>query len=142
MNYPHNIAGSPVTITGYIDTAFHSTNDFYNFYDWRIATGCQSAAGSVQGIVENPITAAVTPGGPVSFCQGGSVTLTASPMGSYTYQWMKNNTPISGETGLNTLVSEPGSYSVEINSIACNDTSPFINVVVPCIYQSGPVSKP
>ena len=39
FNYPLNISGSPVTITGYVDSTFHSTPDFINIYNMKFSTG-------------------------------------------------------------------------------------------------------
>ena len=67
--------------------------------------------------------ATVTQSGPVSFCQGGTVTLTASP-GS-TYAWS------SGQTTQSITVNATGNYSVAVgNGSGCNAVSTPIAVTV------------
>ncbi|HOS48710.1 MAG TPA: hypothetical protein PLG57_08740, partial [Bacteroidia bacterium] len=67
--------------------------------------------------------ATVTQSGPVSFCQGGTVTLTASP-GS-TYNWS------SGQTTQSITVNATGNYSVAVgNGSGCNAVSTPIAVTV------------
>jgi hypothetical protein len=64
-----------------------------------------------------PAKPSITASGSLSFCIGKDVTLTTPSISGITFQWLKNNTPISGAT-LNTLtVSSPGIYSVKVTNI-------------------------
>lgn len=73
-----------------------------------------SATTNVQ-VSSNPVVS-VTGSGATSFCQGGSVTLTAT--GGTTYQWS------TGETGNSINVTSSGNYSVvAANSNGCTSTS-------------------
>lgn len=67
-------------------------------------------------------TAVVTATGPTSFCQGDSVTLTAS--GGGTYLWSDNS------TGPTLNVSQSGTYYVIADNGSCTDTSATIAVNV------------
>jgi hypothetical protein len=67
-------------------------------------------------------TAVVTAAGPTSFCQGDSVTLTAS--GGGTYLWSDNS------TGPTLNVSQSGTYYVIADNGSCTDTSATIAVNV------------
>jgi hypothetical protein len=75
-------------------------------------------------VIVNPLpVAAITASGPVVFCQGGSVRLTAS--GGASYRW---NT---GATTASITVSAGGSYSVTATSAAgCAATSTAVSVTV------------
>jgi len=143
INYPLNTAGSPITILGYVDTSFHNTPDFYNFYDWKISTGCTSGSATASGVVETPFNnASVISTGALSFCQGDSVKLNSFPVGStYSYQWLNNNFSIPGATSSSFTAYSPGSYKVLMNTMACSDTSSFVRVTVPCISTFDPIEK-
>lgn len=67
-------------------------------------------------------TAVVTAGGPTSFCQGDSVTLTAS--GGGTYLWSDSS------TGSTLHVTQTGTYYVIADNGSCSDTSASIAVNV------------
>jgi hypothetical protein len=100
------------------------------------ANGCQSLASQQVTINSQPL-ATISPSGPSTFCQGGSVELTASPGSSYS--WLP-----TGETSQRITVGSTGSYSVQVfNSFGCSRTSlPFdVNVTsspaVPQIQAIG-----
>jgi len=59
-----------------------------------------------------PATPTVTAGGPLTFCNGGSVTLTASTGIGYTYQWYNSGTAISGATNNTYTATTSGSYTI------------------------------
>ena len=78
----------------------------------------------------------ITPGGPLAFCPGGNVVLSATP--GFTYQWYIGISPLTGETGMNYNATNSGSYSVKAtNASGCSSlsaalvvnagTAPFIN---------------
>ncbi|GAA0893744.1 hypothetical protein GCM10009122_34230 [Fulvivirga kasyanovii] len=56
-----------------------------------------------------------------SYCEGDNVTLTISPTsGSYTYQWFKNNTLISGATSASYTASSSGAYKATVKyDVSC-----------------------
>lgn len=85
----------------------------------------QAVATTKTGILTvDPVpTPIISASGPVTFCQGSTVTLTA-PSG-YTYLWS------TGETTQTIVASTSGNYSVTVtNSNGCNGTSPIQAVVV------------
>ncbi|HEX6098737.1 MAG TPA: hypothetical protein VF432_20645 [Thermoanaerobaculia bacterium] len=103
------------------------------------ASGC-SATSAPATVTVNPLPAAtVTPSGPTTFCQGGSVTLTA-PAG-LTYLWS------NGATSQSIVATASGSYSVTVtNANGCSATSTPTAVTVnplpatPAITAGGPTT--
>ena len=78
------------------------------------ANGCLSAASNPVEVIVNPIpsTPVITPSGPLTFCEGGNVTLSSSA-GS-TYLWS------TGATTSSIIVSVTGSYNVIVtNASGC-----------------------
>ncbi len=90
--------------------------------------GCTSAAGSTT-VVVNPIpaTPTITPGGPTSFCTGGSVTLTSSSASGN--QWYRDGVLLPSETGQNTIASIGGSYTVVVTNSGCASSPSAATVV-------------
>lgn len=92
---------------------------------------------------ENAIVATVTPAGSISVCNGTAVTLTANDGSGIEYQWLKNGTPIPGETKLTFNPTQSASYSVsESNSFMCSSVSPatvvtFLNLPVATVTPLG-----
>jgi predicted transcriptional regulator len=87
------------------------------------ASGCTSTS-PVTTVTANALpTVAITAGGPTTFCQGGSVNLTASAATSYVWS--------NGATTASVNITAPGSYTVQIsNSTGCTVTSTATVVAV------------
>jgi hypothetical protein len=69
-------------------------------------------------------TAQISANGPTTFCQGSSVNLTASPVG--TYAWTNGSTAASI-----TNITSSGTYGVTVTDAnGCTSTAPPVNVVV------------
>ncbi|AEA44030.1 gliding motility-associated C-terminal domain-containing protein [Fluviicola taffensis] len=108
-------------------------------YTVSVGSGSCTATSAPTMITVNPApVATITPGGPTSFCMGGSVTLTASAGTSYLWS--------SGETTQSITVSTSGSYTVTVTSAGCSATSSATVVTVstspavPIITPSGPTT--
>lgn len=87
------------------------------------ATGCESATRTAVTLTINSIAqASASAGGATTFCQGGSVTLTANAGG--TYLWS------NGATTQSITVNASGSYTVTVTNSGCTSTSSPINVTV------------
>lgn len=86
-------------------------------------------------INDNP-TPSITASGPLTFCQGGSVVLTASAGSAYVWS--------TGETTPSITVTNSGTYNVSITNGNCTSTSPSFEVIVnpspatPILSLSGP----
>lgn len=86
------------------------------------ASNC-SATSSAVTVTVNPVpTAAITANGPVTFCQGSNVMLSAS--GGTSYLWS------DGSTGATLTVTQSGSYYVIVSDGSCSDTSSVISSTV------------
>ena len=85
--------------------------------------GCPASSPAII-VTVNPIPlATITTNGAITFCQGGSVQLTASDGNSYLWS--------TGETTQNINVSSSGNYMVTItNGGGCSASSPGISVTV------------
>ncbi|MBK8845919.1 MAG: T9SS type A sorting domain-containing protein [Bacteroidetes bacterium] len=75
-------------------------------------------------------TVNLTQSGPLSFCNGDSVTLTANGAG-YQYQWKKNNVNIAGETAQTYVAKTAGIYKCTVTNSCGSKTSRTRTVTVP-----------
>ncbi|MDR0802488.1 FG-GAP-like repeat-containing protein [Fluviicola sp.] len=102
--------------------------------------GCSNTSSSAVIVNPNPTIPAIAPDGPTTFCDGSSVMLTSSP--ENTYLWS------TGETTQTIMVSNSGSYSVQVtNGFGCfsSSTSPEVVIVnpiptTPVITVNGPMA--
>src|SRR5204862_7626955 len=85
--------------------------------------GCSStSAPTVVTVNPLPPTPTITPGGPTTFCAGGSVLLNSSA-GSGN-QWKLNGSPIGGATDTTYSAAASGSYTVTVtDGNGCSSTS-------------------
>jgi len=76
--------------------------------------GCPSAASAITTVTVNPLpaTPTITPGGPTTFCQGGSVNLSSSSATGN--QWYLNGNSIGGETSQVYSANASGNYTVVV----------------------------
>jgi len=98
--------------------------------------GCSSTGSATVPIA--PATATITAGGSTTFCNGGSVDLTASSGTSY--QWFKDGNPVP-VTSQTLTASVSGIYDVIVTNGSCSATSPTKTVVVnpnPSTTITGP----
>lgn len=108
-------------------------------YTVEVTTGTCVSTSAATVVTVNPApVAAITAGGPLTFCQGLNVVLTASTGSS----WLWNN----GATTQAITVTTSGNYSVTVtNSSGCSNTSATTNVTVnpnppAVITASGPIT--
>jgi len=103
--------GNPIggaTNQAYIATASgdYTVTDMVN--------GCTSTSSSAVAVFVNPLpaTPTITPGGPTTFCEGGSVTLTSS--NATGNQWYLNGNPIGGASDQTYPANASGNYTVVV----------------------------
>src|SRR5205823_3454444 len=109
------------------------------------ALGCHSSVSAPTVVTVNPLpaTPTITPGGPTTFCAGGSVTLTSSSASGN--QWFLGGNPIGGATNNTYNATATGNYTVVVTSNGCSSapsaaTSVTVNPIpaTPTIAPGGP----
>jgi len=104
-----------------------------------------TSAATVINVVNVPVPT-ITPGGPLTFADGGNVLLTASSGTGYTYQWAKDGVNINGATNASFSATQSGSYTVTISLSGVSNTSAATVVTVqsasvpPAITTGGTLS--
>ena len=113
------LANTPIPVTATVGTI--------NYYVSQTTNGCESTRAQIAVTVNALPTATITAASTTTFCQGGSVVLTAS-VGSF-YVW-KNGTAQVG-TAATYSAAATGSYTVEVtNANNCKATSTATVVTV------------
>lgn len=101
-------------------------------YSVKISAGnsCE-ATSSVIPVTVNPSPSAIISAGSVtSFCQGGSVQLSATTGTGYAYQWYKGGVAINGATTSAYTANTSGNYTVVTTVGPCTKTSDATTVTV------------
>ncbi|UOQ74012.1 beta strand repeat-containing protein [Hymenobacter cellulosilyticus] len=113
-------------------TLSSSTPGTYTVTNTVTASGsCAASSASTQLTIQATPTATLTAGGPTTFCQGGSVVLTAPTTAGATYQFQLNGADIAGATSNTYTATASGNYSVVIRtSGGCSATSAAVAVTV------------
>ena len=114
------------------------------------AAGCWAVSAPVSVSISPVPSNVVTASGPLTICDGSSVTLTAAAGSGYTYQWFNSAGPITGATGISYAATTAESYYVSVtNSLGCSAVSglsvvavnPLPNVAItpggPTIFCAG-----
>ncbi len=75
--------------------------------------------------------------GDTNLCQGQSLRILANPTSASTFQWLNNNSILTGEVFRDLFTSSAGNYSVIVNGSGCVDTSRtvVVNVGTPPIVS-------
>jgi len=85
--------------------------------------------------------AVATASGSLTFCLGDSVTLNANAGTGLNYQWVHYGNAISGAINQSYTAFTPGPYLVEVTDTNCSRQSSVLNVNVPCLPPTDPISK-
>jgi len=108
-----------------------------------VATNTTGCAATSPGVVVTVLSASgitISPSGPTTFCNGGSVTLTSNTIAGVRYTWLLNGVPVVPANHTNVLTtSTAGTYTI-VDTGANNCVAQFpggIPVVV-----NGPTSAP
>lgn len=136
--------GTPVS--GATNASFSATTTGVYTVSATVTGGCTLvSAGTSVTVNALPATPTISASGPVSFCTGGSVTLTSSA--STGNQWIKDGTAIASANNATLAVNTPNTYSVSVtNTNNCAATSTGTAVVinplpaVPTVSAGGPLT--
>ena len=115
-------------------------------YKVKVTNSCGSKTSAAKVVSINPLPSiALSSGGPISFCNGGSVLLSVTGDTGLTYVWLKNGASIAGAVSPTYTAGSSGTYTViATNSFSCTSTSnPIIvtvNTTVANITANGPTT--
>ena len=115
-------------ISGPAELKWNISRDYYCKYtdpDVILLNDIPKSSFYINGVVSaaSAVTPTITPIGPTTFCQGGSVTLNSSPGSAY--QWS------NGATTQSITVTTSGNYTVTVTDIeGCKGTSEAVVVTV------------
>lgn len=101
-------------------------------YTLRVGISCGTAfSNPVTVTFQSPLPAGISiaSGGPLTFCQGGSVSLSVPSIAS-TYQWRRNGAIISGATSPVLVAATSGNYTCTLSNICGSQTTPSVSVSV------------
>ena len=104
-------------------TYYPTTAGDYSVVETNLA-GCYAESAPVTISTLPAPAATLYVSGALTFCDGGSVTLSADTTAGITYQWQNGGIPISGATDITYTAMTSGNYQVvETNGYSCNGTS-------------------
>ena len=110
---------------GYTLELRDSMGDFNDGNNWF--AGCP---GGSPGRAYTPTVAAFTASRSTSICQGDTLILTANSTSGNQYQWLRNNTAISGATGSSYQPAISGTYKVSVTNNGCSALSDSVTVTI------------
>ncbi len=127
FNFQWNLNGS--AITGATDTSYTASGASAGNITLTVSgsTCTKNSAAKTYTIKPLPV-ATFTAAGPTTFCNGGSVTLTAPTITGYTYSWLKDGA--SAGAGASKVFKLSGVYTVIATLGGCKDTADISATVV------------
>lgn len=127
LTYQWELAGT--AISGATASTYNALTA--GLYTVRVtnAAGCWAVSTPVSIVVTPAPSGVVTSSGPLTFCNGGNVVLTAATGTGYTYQWYNASGPIAGATAASYTATAPESYHAVIAAPSGCATATAISVV-------------
>ncbi len=122
LSYQWTLGGSGISgATGSVYYA--TTSGAYNVIVSNMA-GCSAMSTSVPVTVNPSPSGTISASGPLTFCSGDSVTITATAGSGLTYQWQNGGVTIAGATDMSYTARATGNYEVAItNAFPCTSIS-------------------
>lgn len=120
-------------VNGAVNNSYYATTA--GAFKVRItdANGCSRNSNTIFATLLPSPPASITAGGPLSFCNGDSVVLSAIAGSGLTYQWRKGASFIAGATSTSYTAKSSGNYKVTVTgSNGCTKNSDPLTVVVNC----------
>jgi len=99
-------------------------------------TQCKSGSRVVDIDVHQIPLATITASGPLTFCSGDSLLLSAPSVSTYSYIWYRDSQILVGQSNSDVIVSSAGTYKVEVSDNLCSATSDTVQLIV----QPSPVA--
>lgn len=122
-------AGSWTNITNTTSTHPYSNVTTTTTYRVEVKSGTCAAVYSNEAQVTIYAVPSVFIQGASSIAPGGSTTLVTNS-GLYSYEWLRDNTTISGQTSNQLLVKKPGSYKVSVKATSTAPVYTTGNVII------------
>ncbi len=95
----------------------------------QTSTSNSNTSGFITRIVDClPLSVSASPLNAVICGNAASVNINATNNPSYNYQWLATGSPVAGANTPTFAATNPGSYSVEVDSLGCLDTSNTVTV--------------
>ena len=136
-NFTYQFLRNGINIAGATNQVYTATISKSGSYSVRVtdAAGCSAVSASIQIQVQPQNVVNLNSNTPTTFCQGGSVLLSANVSGSgaanYTYQFLRDGNQIPGATNSTYSATTSGTYRVVVNNPAiCSSTSNAVTVTV------------
>lgn len=130
------------TISGATGVTYHANSEgTYTCVATDVA-GCTKVSNVIE-IINMPQAVTISAGGPVVFCPGGSVALTATTVAGVTYSWKRNKFMIQGAVSNIYNATQGGKYRCIITDTnGCSRTSNMITVTESCRAESPEAGLP
>ncbi|MBK7853433.1 MAG: CotH kinase family protein [Bacteroidetes bacterium] len=131
--YYQDLAPWPVEAdgSGYTCELLSQTGDLNDGANWF--PGC--AGGSPGREYSSILGVPVTLTGSTTFCTGNSITLNATAISGYSYQWQRNHVNIPGATSPTLIATQGGTYAVNVSYQGCSSLS---DSTVITVVNQGP----
>jgi hypothetical protein len=129
-SYAYQWFDGPTAISGATNPTYTATTS--GNYSVRVSAGntCQATSAAMPVTVNPAPSVSISVVGTTNICNGSSVQLNATVGNSYTYQWYRNASPISGATQASYTATTAGTYTVTTTLGPCSRTSSSVTVTV------------
>ncbi len=97
-------------------------------YSVAVSNSCGTVTTPALNVTADPLPAAVLNNAPVLLCSNATATLTAQVSNAVSMQWQLNGTDIPGETADSIVVSQAGTYTLNVSNNCGTATSAAVAV--------------